>query len=395
MKFKELMEKYKKGTATEEEKELVLQEIEKYEAIEEHLSGSFDMDFTANHEDTQKPEASLDLRKTIARRLRKEVTLAVSAALLLLFGGIYIVAPAIASRLYYDPSRVTIGTQSPDLYFDLAARMELNHPGQSLTSSVFIDRTGFGEYQISYDTRHQFTGEEDRVSHTVRRGKPVGGISDYFMESDFKFLSLRSPEHFNTPELIAIQKERVLDHINELSPVAYVSASLTFEEDLTMEELHELESAYPGLRIIWAGIRTSAPGEPARDLTGFRLDHDTSFPSTDKPDDIKYPAFYFFEWMIRNNPGAQAKSYWPEGYRLHYTSLLRYMTDRKEAVGALELPEKSDYYKSALDYVEEHGVMAFGVVVYGNAQALREFIENESISTLEVDQILASRRYIN
>lgn len=395
MKFKELMEKYENGTATEDEKKLVQQEIEKYEAIEEHLTGSLDMDFTSAHGDIKKPEASMNLRKTMARRLRKEVVLAVSAAFLLVFGGSYVLAPAIASRLYYDPSRTTIGTQSPDLYFDLAARMELNNPGQSLISPVFIDRTGFGEYQIGYDTGHQFTGEEDRISYTVRRGRTVGSIADFFVESGFKFLSIRSPEHFDSPQLIASQKERVLGHIQQLSPVAYVSASLTFEEDLTMEQLHALESAYPGLRIIWAGIRTSPPGESARNLTGFRLDHDTSTPSMDKPDESRYPAFYFFEWMLRNNPGSQPKSYWPEGYRLHYTSLLRYMVDRVEAVDALELPEKSEYYKSALDYVEEHGVKAFGVVVYGSAQSISELVEGESIRTLEVDQVLASRRYIN
>ena len=71
------------------------------------------------------------------------------------------------------------------------------------------------------------------------------------------------------------------------------------------------------------------------------------------------------------------------------------MADRQNAVTALEYkPFKSDYYQSALEYVEENGINVFGVLVYADAMDFIEFVENENVNTVELDRVLASRRYV-
>jgi len=76
---------------------------------------------------------------------------------------------------------------------------------------------------------------------------------------------------------------------------------------------------------------------------------------------------------------------------------LKYMIDRNEATKVLESDfsnRKLEYYKSALDYAEEHGVKTFGVLIYANAEDIIELVENEPIKLVEINQVLASKGYI-
>lgn len=82
-------------------------------------------------------------------------------------------------------------------------------------------------------------------------------------------------------------------------------------------------------------------------------------------------------------------------YTKHFTSLLRYMIDRENAVKALDLNEvKTEYYKNALNYVEKNGINIYGLLIYGESRDLLEFIDNQNIKTIEIKGVLPSK-YIN
>jgi len=84
-----------------------------------------------------------------------------------------------------------------------------------------------------------------------------------------------------------------------------------------------------------------------------------------------------------------------EAYTKHFTSLLKYVNDREEAVAALDYNEvKIEYYENALNYVENNGINIYGVLVYGEARELLEFISNEKIKTVDINNVLPSK-YIN
>lgn len=70
------------------------------------------------------------------------------------------------------------------------------------------------------------------------------------------------------------------------------------------------------------------------------------------------------------------------------------MIDRKEATDVFDYPNRIEYYKLALDYAEKHGVKTYGVLVYSNAQDLIQLVENESIKTIELNEVMASKKYI-
>ena len=44
--------------------------------------------------------------------------------------------------------------------------------------------------------------------------------------------------------------------------------------------------------------------------------------------------------------------------------------------------------------MEEHGVYSYGVLVHATAADLIKLVETAPIKTLELDQVLASRRFI-
>jgi len=183
-----------------------------------------------------------------------------------------------------------------------------------------------------------------------------------------------------------------MNHVNQLNPVSYVSAYITFENDLTIEEYVELSRKYSNLNFKWVGVRTAPIDEVVRDLTGFNPNANDGSVTGDTPDSEKYPYLQLVDWLSQKPRDGRGMA---EGYTLHYTSLLKYMNDREEAVEALDFGSfKSDYYKSALKYVEENGVNVFGVLVYADAKDFIEFVENENIKTVELDSVLASRRYV-
>ncbi len=391
MKFKDLIHKYKEGRATEEEIKIVEEELEKYEAIEDYYSEEVDMDFTRLEKSENPTEDSINLKKSVNIRLRKAVLKSLAIFTLVILGLFFILSPIIGS-FYYNPAKLSVGENNSDMEFDLMALTDLNLPGYKLSSNVMTDSLGFGVYDVSFYRRDTYTEENKNISLRIKRGNRSETSENSFTESYINFMTIRNPDIIS-PKQINNQRKRVVDHIKKLSPVAYTSSYITFEEDLSMDRLRELEYKYPDIKIAWAGIRTSEPEQAAANLTGFSLEFEAG---SDNPDKEKYPAFNFLDWTLGKSEQSSTSSIWAEGYELHYKSLLKYLIDRKEAVDTLFYNNlKTDYYQESLDYVEENGVKTYGVLVYANAEDLMEVIENEAIRTIELDRAMASKRYIH
>lgn len=391
MKFKDLIHKYKEGRATEEEIKIVEEELEKYEAIEDYYSEEVDMDFTRLEKSEDPTEDSINLKKSVNIRLRKAVLKSLAIFTLVILGLFFILSPIIGS-FYYNPAKLSVGENNSDMEFDLMALTDLNLPGYKLSSNVMTDSLGFGVYDVSFYRRDTYTEENKNISLRIKRGNRSETSENSFTESYINFMTIRNPDIIS-PKQINNQRKRVVDHIKKLSPVAYTSSYITFEEDLSMDRLRELEYKYPDIKIAWAGIRTSEPEQAAANLTGFSLEFEAG---SDNPDKEKYPAFNFLDWTLGKSEQSSTSSIWAEGYELHYKSLLKYLIDRKEAVDTLFYNNlKTDYYQESLDYVEENGVKTYGVLVYANAEDLMEVIENEAIRTIELDRAMASKRYIH
>jgi hypothetical protein len=395
MKYKELIDNYKKGLASEEEKIILEQEIEKYEAIQEYISDEFDVtlrDLTESS-DIEQQQDTINLIKSVNSRLRKVVFTSVGIVIALIIGIFFIMSPLI-DNLYYNPTKISVGSTNKDIDFDIAAYSELNMPGYSLSSNVGVEKLGFGEYNISFFRTNLFTQEVHPITTKIKRGNKLTDSSEIIWHNNFDFMSVRYPSGMSS-ESVNEQKKRVMEHIMQLNSVSYLSSNLIFEKDLTMQELHELELKYPDTEFIWAGIRTIPHNDTRRDLIGIQLVSNNSVMITDDLIEKKYPAFHILEWLVNpNGYDSNEMSQEAKAYELHYKSLLQYMIDRKEATDIFDYPNRILYYKSALEYAEEHGVKTYGVLVYANAQDLIYLLENESIKTLELNEVMASKKYI-
>lgn len=393
MKYKELLERYKKGLVSEEEKFSIEQDIEKYEAIEEYLLDIIDDDFvdlTELPNIEKNTDETLKLKKSVNKRLRKVVFASVATVIAILFVVFFIISPFVDS-LYYNPARVSIGELDKDIDFDLKAITELNMPGYTV-SNVHIERLGFGSYEIDYFYRNIFNYEDYKVSSKIKRGEIYATRKDLY-ENNFIFMDVQIPNRER--RYIDEQKEDILNHIRQLNPVSYVSVALTFENDLTMEELYNLESKYPDIEFIWAGIRMDSPGKKVMDMIGIELLSSNGVHLDDGVEE-KYKAFTILKWLV--NPVGSGNSNKPlqaQAYELHYKSLLQYVIDREEAINVIERrPWKYKFYQSAQKYAENHGVKTYGVLVYAEAKDLIELVENEQIKLLEFNQAMVSKRNI-
>ena len=394
MKFKDLMNKYKEGLASDEEMRVIEEELEKYEAIEEYLADNMDMDFDTPLMINEHKNETRKLKKSVNNRLRKIVFAFVGIMTAILISIFFIISPIVDS-MYYNPTEVTLGENQHDINFDLKAIIELKYPGYALSSGVDVDGLGFGEYDISYFRMNFFKQETDSVNSKLKRNEYITNHTSWTNDSSFNFQTVRLPQWF-TEEDHKDQKERVTDHISQLSPVAYTSSWLTFDRDLTMEEFWQLQLDYPDITFAWAGVRTASVGENIIDLLGFSTMETSGIMLMDTPSQEKYPAFDFLEWLV--NPvgfDKDAAHIEPRGYELHFKDLLKYSIDRKAAINVLEQrPLRHEYYEDTLAYVEEHGVKTFGVMAFANAEDLIELLDNDIISTLELNQVTASKRYI-
>lgn len=392
MNFKDLLEKYKNGSADDEEIKFIEEELEKHEAIEEYLSEGIDIDLKKDITQDNITKETTFIKKSVNKKLRKVIISSVSIVFLILFAIFYIISPAVSS-FYYNPSQKTVGKYDEDLYFDLKAFTELNLPGYAVGGAASSENMGFGVYNIYFERINLFTREEKDITAKIKRNMRIGSFIDFFARDYFGFEEIRTPE-IEKGDFLERRSKNVISHIQRLNSVSYVSAYITFKDDLTMKELDELIKKYnEKIDFEWAGIRTEAPGKTLNYLSGFNPDYNGGSICSDSPDSKKYPYLQLIDWF--KNPDNNQND-WSGAYTKHYISLLKYMNDRQMAVKALDVNEtKVDYYKNAFNYIQKNGVKTYGVLVYGEAADLLKFINNEKIKNIELDDVLASKKYIN
>jgi hypothetical protein len=385
------LEKYKSGNASEEEIKLIEEELDKHDAIEEYLSESYDIGFEKEISQENVENETSFVKKSVNKKLSMVILASVAIVFSILFTIKYIVSPIISS-FYYNPSQKTVGKFQEDLYFDLRAFTELNLPGYAITGAG-SENLGFGRYNIYFQRLDLFSREKRDVNAKIKRSVRIGTWQDFFASDYLGFMEIRYP---NRNELIEIQNKKVVDHIKELNAVSYISSYIIFKEDLSVKEFDELRNKYNDkVSFRWAGVRTESEGKPVNYLSGFNPNFNDGSVTGDSADKVKYPYLQLVDYMPDQYSMKNSNGSLEEGYTKHFISLLNYMNDREKAVKSLDYSSvKGEYYKKALNYVENNGVNIYGVLVYGEARDLLEFIGNEKIKTIEIKGVLPSK-YVN
>jgi len=392
MNFKELLDKYNNGSASEEEKKLIEEELNNHEAITDYLSERYNIDFEKHDLTENTNDETISVKRSVSKKLRKVILLSVSMVFITLFTINYIVSPIVGS-FYYNPSQKTVAKHHEDLFFDLRVLTELNLPGYAI-GTVQSERLGFGEFNIYFERLNLFNRESKDIDAKVKRNSRIGNYQDFFPVNFVEFLDNKQPDSNNN--IIEMRNEEIINHIKELNPVSYISSYIIFKDDITLKEFDELRKKYNDkINFKWVGVRTEDKGTPLSYLSGFNPNFNDGAVTGESADKNKYPYLQLVDYIREKIDNGTFDGSMVEAYTKHFTSLLKYVNDREEAVAALDYNEvKIEYYENALNYVENNGINIYGVLVYGEARELLEFISNEKIKTVDINNVLPSK-YIN
>lgn len=371
MTFKEAMEHYRAGTASEEERQLVEQELEKSQLIAEYLDAQWD-------EKISVPVAPIEEIKQVRKTLRRRNILIVLTSLVLtaalLLGTVYIGIPA-SERLYWDPATASYGTPYiTDLELMFAAYTELFCPDLNI-SNVTAAKRGFAAYDITIQYWNAYRGGEGLcATGTIEKGElslPMGFLDmcavNTFDRATYPFFPAREGH-----------LEKIEDELSELPDYLTIVAAVSFPEDKSMEELLAFSDGLIDGQVGWAAIRTGPLDEQILPLCGM---HIYQWGSVREAVNTVYPCF-------DTKPVEKT----PENLETHFKSLLRFSADQAENGTGIPKEYRMGrcYYTDVLNYVEENGIYSYGCYVSGTPETFLALIESGAVSRILIEDVWIS-----
>lgn len=359
MGFRDLLEKYKNGSATPEEQAQVEQEIEKYDALSEYMLAQ---DFP--QAEPEAAEGDLQkIRRHIKRRNAILVCLAAGVACGVVAAACYF-EPAVSKRLWYDPTEVyhpdteDYSTQKIDSH--IAVLSELIMP-EIRIDAILIEERGNGKYDLTLSQSNLSRAETSYAYGTVDRDKielhrdfwqPCS--ANVFTRSQYGFREEPSPDGI----IRDVESARAI--LGELPEYIQLEAYISLSRDWDMEEFaafyEKMDKEQPDAWIGWTAVRTAPEGTQLFPLAGFQAD--TGGFLLDEVDAL-YP--YYEIGLHEGEPLAEV-------FGEHFKSLLHYTIDHKDFYN-----EKMDFQirdEEMLEYVEQNGVKTYGFVCYGSPQEI-------------------------
>ncbi|MCH4886863.1 hypothetical protein EZV73_04750 [Acidaminobacter sp. JC074] len=384
--FKSLLEKYKKGQASDQEIIIVEEAIEKNKAINDYLAESIE-DFSMDDIE----DISVDLvHKKVKSKLRKNIILSVLIVMSIFVFANFILSP-VMDRIYYDPTTVTYGQYHKDIAYDMAAFTELNVPGYKALNPLVIEK-GYGSYDLVLRRKNLFEGFDhvalgDRVEIQLKRGKRQGyfdylyGNGVYLVNDSEEFDYM--PFYYETP----------LKELRDMHKKNYISVFLEPEESLELLDVVKLMDKETDLDYKWLSVKNMdlVEGRPI----GFNPSISDTYSVVEEFDRERYPYFdlhEFFGDMVGSFTEDEYMVKTSEIYQKHFISLVNYLNDREDFVRLFGYNTYHyELYQETLDYVEKNGVKINGFLVYGEAEALVSFIENNDIKTIQILDVKTSK----
>ncbi len=407
MNFKDLLEKYKNGTANEEERCLVEEEIEKNELINDFLNDQFgELAELPSIQGGDLQEVK-KIRKAVNRRLWAMV-LAVAAILAAGAAFIqYVALPAYDSQ-FYDPLAAVEGV--PDLrvpteenknYYDTFSPLRLSaqtftqlHCPGWLLYDADAEQSGLGSYDVHFSSSHSMDGQRD-FNCRITKGEQEQGLDlQWFFKLPVSnafydrgplttvYIDENGGEHYEQQENSrSLYREGLL----ELPESAYISAYITFPKDISVEELLALEESWDDCSVSWAAVRTDEGRfyEPF----GFSMNGGGYVIEPTEEFEEQFP--YFCRYSLKNSELDEATT-----YEEHFKSMIRYMTyqdDFLEAFCDVNGFSNEDLYEEALAYVEEKDIAVYGAYVEGDKEAMIALEQSSDCHSFMIDQVKVSR----
>ena len=297
------------------------------------------------------------IQKTIRSRNRKIISISVVLAAVLLVVSVFGIIPW-AESLYWNPDETTY-RDATDLKIALDAYTELFNPGYH-TSWVTYQHTGFASYKLEILLRSTAQGEMLSVGGSLERNNLH--MDEMFLFPDGKDYPIHKSGSGDMPPPPS-ETEALREKLSSLPEYVCLEATVSFSEELSMEELVKFMTAAAmdpitnNMDITWVAVDGGVAG------CGMSVDGGQVYPLVD----LDYRCF--------SGPADWKQ----ESLEHHVTSLLRYSADQVEKGRGIAPYGHESVYTEILDYVEENGIKTYGVVVTASPQALLKLMDNDLI----------------
>ena len=313
------------------------------------------------------------IRKSLRKRNFFIVLTSLVLAAALAFGCIQYGIPALEKQ-YWDPNTSTYVDGVTDLHLTMATYNELFSYGQHFMSVNAI-KTGFAQYNLEFGfVNHKTLNHLTDISYrsaTLNKGELTFPTEFWYQSQDVRPLTNGSYRK----GLVSDHNARTRKKLNQFPGYVELQATITFSEDITMEQLYDLtaELNFETARPLWAYIRTSAPEDGYTTPCGIHLQDYNSEPY--KPHlwwNTDYPAL-FYSYLTANGKVLEQ----------HFTSMLKFSRDQL-AKGTGVVPPNGDenFYQNVLDYVEKNGVTAYGMTIIATPKVLYELMKKDIVYCL-------------
>lgn len=387
MTFRDTFERYRTGTATEEECRLVEEELEKNQLISEYLDESWenadditrpgDVTAVAGLSDnaaqpvngtlpggTGQVDDMKKIRKALRHRSLRIILTTLGLCVFLLLVVALGIVPA-AEKQYLTPETNRFGVEfGSDLELALAAYSELFVPGQTI-ADIASSRSGFASYELSISAMDTATGDSFYSYGSLQKGR-LTLSSDLITPGAMNIFDNADAGSSRLEEDI---QQQICEKLSALPDFVQVEAAVSFSQDLTMEELLRFKDGLEEGDLQWIGIRSCSKNQQRLPLIGI----------------APFTGGILYQEINETYPLFEIKGQVPSGKDLetHFKSLLRFSTDMREEgfeiVGTDSAAFSYDY-EEVLNYVEENGVYAYGCYLAAPAQVFLDLLDRGVVS---------------
>lgn len=390
MSFKERLQRYQRGEASEAERRAIEEELEKYQELTEFY---FQKD-NEQMEELQFADENSEIFRKIKRATKKNRVLLLLSAVILSVCTVTLIPkfyyqmfrPFINQHFFYYPFHCSIGGEVNDLTLKLSTLNELHCPGKRINFVGGVE-SGIGDYELQIHETDLMDPFNFKPSYSgkVEKGEVFFGESflNYWPSGIFK-------NEFSLEEGWSIQsafhqQTAPVGGLSDLPSYILLQSAVSFTQDLSMKEIQRMIKEYPQLDFVYVAIRDRqlrATDEQERLIRiGFNPKTNRSLPVIRKEAfQDRYPFF------ILSSEDATREDF-DQVMIQHFCSLIRYHLDTigKERFAFYEsvLSDRA-YYQKTLDYVNQNGLYSYGVVIQGNAPNLKYFCENEKAGLLYI-----------
>lgn len=417
MKYHELLELYKKKELSEEQREMVEQDIERYEAISEYLfekeeenilQDSGEIQYESGMQLTKKEKnAADDFTKRVNRAIRRaflKMGAAVCAVTLVVVFLILFVLPNIVSNFYYDPGQIVgtdgTGGETNQMSLDLAVYTELALPG-TYRDNVQVEDRGYGNYDINIHQNVSRSGEFYDVAGRIEKSNlrlydinlfniPSGNSFGWFqMNMDRKDTLTEQVEKgvgsfAYTPE----SKGQSAEYLDGLDDNKLYLAYVTLDKILSYDEFIRFTEKYSEqMSDIWCVPRTAEDshmpiGRPAN--LGFYIQLGQS--STLEWDREKYPDLILWSFDDPSEWDEAEEKIKDETFAAeHFAVMLDYMSKQDEFLGMMG-EQAGATYAEAADYVRENGLQIYGFACVADKETLLELNAEDEVFGIRTEE---------